>query len=445
MQRQWLANFLITFFFANQCSQALAANPDIEAFKQSWTAKALKWQREIDLNTPLNEATFIGTHNSYNALSYRIPFVRYIDPNQLLSIYDQLEMGVRSIELDAHWTYNSHLSKAILLCHSLPQHLSCSLYDRDFSQGLQEIHDWLKANPHEVVLLYIERHLDGHEPRLAAMLEQSLGDFIFKPSLVRKAGENSKACVALPGSLTKAAVLQAGKQLLIVTKDCDGSEPHYEEQDQFKQTWNDYVFAGTGPVPSQPFDILDTVVADFTPFPDCGKSTIFQPDVNHVSLWRIFEDRTLISRIFQPSKYLQAADMTALMQCGINWPTMDMLSVDDDRLKAAVWSWAPTYPQPGRGQCTLYKNGQGMQNTACEDTLPGFACLEKTTHSMKAIAASGRFENGESLCQTLAGKNWHFAVPVNGYQMALLKLSMADLPAVWLNDKEAAASSARES
>src|SRR5947208_16682357 len=84
---------------------------DIETFKHSWTAAALKLQREIDLNAPLNVATFLATHNSYNSKSYQIPFVRYIDPNQNLSIYDQLEIGVRSIELDAHWSLTQDFKK----------------------------------------------------------------------------------------------------------------------------------------------------------------------------------------------------------------------------------------------------------------------------------------------------------------------------------------------
>src|SRR3990167_11298028 len=100
-----LALFLLGFFITTT------------SYASTWIEKALKLQREIDLNAPLNEATFIGTHNSYNSKFYANP-VRYIDPNQLLSITDQLETGIRSLEFDVHWTTNKNLLKDLLLCHA---------------------------------------------------------------------------------------------------------------------------------------------------------------------------------------------------------------------------------------------------------------------------------------------------------------------------------------
>jgi hypothetical protein len=439
MLHQWHKAFLPAMILScglNPDAMAHSTHADkIHAFKQSWTAAALRLQREIDINTPLNEATFIGTHNSYNAKTYQIPFVRYIDPNQWLSIYDQLGMGVRSIELDAHWTLNNYFSREILLCHGQSSHLGCGPFDRPFNAGLLELRNWLKENPGEVVLLYIERHLDGHEPRLAAQLDDELGEFIFKPSSIRKNNDQPKSCVSLPGSLTKADILKAGKQLLIVTKGCDGTNPPYEEQDTFQQVWNDFVFAGMGNMPDEPYSFLDSTIDDSTAYPSCSKSTAFRADPTHTTLWRIFEDRTILSNIFDPGKKLEAADMIGLMRCGINWPTMDMLEIADPRLNAAIWSWAPSYPQENHGQCALYKQGEGIQNAPCAQMVAGFACREENTHVIKAIATPGTWTSGEFLCQVSAGKSWHFVMPVNGYQMNTLKESMAgtSMQEVWLN------------
>src|SRR5258707_15135322 len=102
----------------------------VQDFKRSWVAKALMLQRDIDMNVPLNQSTFLATHNSENSISYQIPFVRYIDPNQILSIYDQLEMGIRNIELDVHWYTSINFKKDILLSHALESHLGCSIFDR---------------------------------------------------------------------------------------------------------------------------------------------------------------------------------------------------------------------------------------------------------------------------------------------------------------------------
>ena len=144
--------------------QTVKAESDLtQSANSKWLMRALALQRQIDLNAPIIQATFIGTHNSYNSESYRIPFIRYIDPNHTLSVYEQLEAGARSIELDAHWYQGRYGKKDILLCHGRPNHLGCSMFDRPFREGLLELREWMKAHPQEILLIYIERHLDGHE------------------------------------------------------------------------------------------------------------------------------------------------------------------------------------------------------------------------------------------------------------------------------------------
>ncbi len=433
--------FLLTLFLTIVASvSTFAAETNaltLHRGNENWVAKALKLQRDIDINVPLYKATFIGTHNSYNSVAYRIPSLRYLDPNQTLSLYDQLQLGIRSIELDAHWTTDSHFSKDILLCHGLSNHWGCTVFDREFSDGLKEIRTWLQANPNEIILLYIERQLSGHEPRLAAELDAILGNVIFKPTLVRKKGDDAKACVSLPTSLTKAAILKTGKRIIIVTKECDGSNPNYAEQDKFHQQWNDFVFAGIGDLSEARYTFLDSGVSDFKPLPDCATSTTFSKDVKHTTLWRIFEDRTNLSRMLHPNdnKQIDTSTMHQLMQCGINWPTMDMLSNNDARLTAAIWSWAPTYPQTGKGECAAYKKNIGIQNVGCESILPSYACRQEKTDEMKAIAATGKMSYGESRCQLYAGKDWHFTMPVNGAEMQRLitSLNQNGLWAAWVN------------
>jgi hypothetical protein len=411
------------------------ATPAVDQFKKSWVYQALALQRDIDLNVPMNQATFIGTHNSENAIAYQIPFVRYVDPNQILSLTDQLEMGVRSLEYDVHWYTRSNLKKDVLLCHGLSNHVGCSMFDRPVTDGLEELRDWLKKNPGEVVLLYFDRGtaLDGHEPRLTSYLQDYLGDFIYKPTVVRDSKNPPGSCTSMPGTISKADVLKAGKQLLIVTKSCDGDKK-YEEQDAYKLSWNDYVFAGIGNVAGHEFDFIDSTIGDdFTPYPDCSTSTVFADDKAHTTLWRILEDRTILSNIIHKNRKLLADDMRTMVNCGINWQAMDMLSADDDRLTAAVWSWAPNYPVEGKGGCAIYKNGEAIQNAACEQTAPGFACEESATHEFKVVTGAGAWQDGEKICQA-AGQNWHFAMPVNGNQMYLLKqaVSASGLSEIWL-------------
>ncbi len=401
-----------------------------------WLEKALALQREMDLNTPLNEVTFLGTHNSYNSKYYASPLTRYPDPNQSLSIYAQLDAGARSIELDAHWTYTSGLKKDILLCHADDSHLGCSTADRHISEALTELRNWLKANPNEIVLLYIDRHLDGHEPRLAALLEEYLHHYIYQPSMLRDTVDHS--CLALPSQLTKAAILKAGKQLLIIVKGCDGDDAHYEEQNKFNQDWNDIVFAGSGDIPSKPYNFIDAKIEHFLEQSDCGKSTVFYADPDHTSLWRIFEDRTMNGNFPVRHKQLTSNDMRSLIQCGVNWPTVDMLTYNDSRLNAAVWSWVPSYPKAGHGKCAILKTESGIENATCDQLKSGYACRSEYSHEIKIIPMIGPWTNGEGVCQFLAGRDWHFSTPHNGAQIAKLKTSMSIwlLREIWLNYAE---------
>jgi len=108
----------------------------------------------------MSDNNTIGTHNTYNSKVYRTA-VRYLYPQQKHSIYDQLRLGARFIELDAHWTYKTDgfdWGNEILLCHSGigksfgDVHVGCSLADRKLTDGLQEVRNWLDENPAEVII-----------------------------------------------------------------------------------------------------------------------------------------------------------------------------------------------------------------------------------------------------------------------------------------------------
>ena len=74
----------------------------VDRLQRSWESLSLGLERALQINTPLKDATFLHTHNSYNSSKYTTAF-SYLDPNQNETIYDQLRMGVRAIELDVHW------------------------------------------------------------------------------------------------------------------------------------------------------------------------------------------------------------------------------------------------------------------------------------------------------------------------------------------------------
>lgn len=391
------------------------------AIAHTWLQQALRLQHNIDLDVPLNQASFIGTHNTFNSKAYQIPFIRYVDPNQQLSIYDQLETGIRSIELDVHWTYDLSLQKNILLCHAQSNHLGCSLNDLPLANGLIELRRWLLNYPHELVLLYFERHLDNQESKLAALLEEYLGEFIYKP----KAASNNTShyCTALPKALTKHDVLQANKNLIIVTKGCIPTKEN-NVNDAFDL--NDYVFSGIGEIPSIPHAFLDMTITHFPGPPYCERGTIFQADPEHTSLWRVYEDRTEIGKYSHFEKELTPIDMQHLILCGINWPTLDMLAKNDERLIAAIWSWAPQYPQLALGHCAYYKLGKGIINGACDDNnTSGFVCRNRDTRQLSLIKSPRPWQYGNMICELQIGKKWYFSLPQNGKEAKAIADEMA--------------------
>lgn len=386
-----------------------------------WSQQALDLQSYIDIDAPLNQATIIGTHNSYNSKAYQIPVLRYVDPNQSLSLFKQLEAGARSIELDAHWFYKKNFKKDILLCHGQSNHAGCSMYDRPFTDGLKEIRDWVVTHPYQLILLYIEKHVDGHENQMANQIESILGPYILKSGRFAK---NYGSCTALPTHLSKRDILNTGKQIIVVTKGC---------QDNKAEPWKDLLFAGIGDILNSPFTFIDMTIAHFNKYPSCEDHTNFQRDSTHNSLWRVYEDRTQLNSVIHPERKLLNDDMRDLIHCGINWPTVDFLSLNDGRMDAAIWSWSDNYPQQGKGNCA-YLDTSGIKNTDCQQSLMGYVCREEGTQNFKLSTKIGKWATGEMACNAF-GHNWHFSLAQNGKQAYNLRelIKEKNLATVWLN------------
>lgn len=385
---------------------------------ETWENHVLKLQHQIDQDAPLNQTVFLATHNSYNSKAYQKAF-RYPDPNQILSIYDQLQAGIRSIELDVHWAWNTKFKKDLLLCHGQKNHLGCGVYDRHVTEALREIRQWLYENPDEVLLLYIEQFLDGHGNLLASALEEHLGNFIYKPDT------STLSCKALPISVTKRAVLRQGKQVIIVTKHCPDQHT----------LLNTYAFAGIGEKSNPQNVFIDGTITNFRRYPDCSRTNIFSEDAAHQGMWRIYEDQTKITKVVHPERKMTIEDLPELGKCNINWIAQDMLQSEDVRLKAAIWSWQKGYPQDeATQQCTIYETLQGIKNVDCTSSQQAYLCRSQRNNVLKLIHHRGKWEKGAEACQMLSPE-WRFSLPMNFYEMEKMKsLSLKEnFKTVWLN------------
>lgn len=373
--------------------------PDlVAAYEASWTHRALLLQEQLTFQEPLQRVQLPSTHNTFNAEAY-LPTLSGLDPNQVYAIDDQLRMDIRAIELDAHWFPNgTALGFVPVLCHSQDQvalgqhvHAGCS-YERRFDEGLREVRAWLDAHPSEVILLYVEDHLDnaqGYDAGAAA-LGNVLGDITFTPA------DASRDCSAgRPLDISRAAVRAAGKQVIVVSACGAGS------------AWRSLVFD---------YATKNVQNDGFTPYPACGHDR-----ATYGTKWvRYFEDSTWLSAMANGAgPGITAADVAEMTRCGVNMVSLDQLTPNDARLPAFVWSWAQGEPSLVGG-CAAQTTGSRFVALSCGDAHP-YAC--RGSDGSWSIVGRGAWAAAPPC----------FAAPRSGYeQQRLFEARAAITEPVWV-------------
>ena len=372
----------------------LSPDPKITEFQQSWTWKALKHQRRLEQHTPLSQNSMMGSHNTYNSEEYT-DFDSYLDPQHKHTIYDQLRLGISFIELDAHWTAHAHgdpgdWGNDILLCHSGigaeigDWHLGCSLTDRKYRWGLQEVRNWLAdpQNGDEVIILYVEDHTDGRHKNLYNDLMGTIGASIY----------HSGGCKGIPDTLTKADVLNAGKQVIVrIDSDCSSYS---------------------------------------------GLANMAFTDMGNIS--RKWEDATGVSAIIgatgaEVTADITPADIRDYHKQGRNLINLDNITYNDGHLEAAVWSWDKNEPNNynANQHCAVQWGNGRWDDTQC-DRIDYFACENIADGSWSLSNYQGKWSEGHEACKAL-GDEYEFSVPTNSPANEVLKDAKAGIERVWLN------------
>lgn len=350
-------------------------------------------QRNIATEVPFSEASMLGSHNTYNSREYRNA-LRYLDPQQIHSIYDQLKLGARFIELDAHWTYKIDgfdWGNDLLLCHSGigasigDLHVGCSVADRRLSDGLEEVSNWLNENPEEVIILYIEDHVDGEYQKLWEVLQSKLGEKFYK----------SNGCSALPNSLSPQEVLKAGKQVVL---------------------WKDGGCSNYAPLANTAFTGLG------------GMSRVWEDRTGIGAIGEVFGG-TAVSR-------LEADDIRREFNSGRNLVNLDDLTYDDGRLEAGIWSWDQNEPNNGgddsiEQDCAVqWQNGR-WDDQGC-DMSYFHACKSASTGAWQLSSYAGTWRDGASACAALPG-DYRFALPKSAADNQALINAKGGQTHAWIN------------
>src|SRR3954468_14319305 len=143
---------------ADKAQTGIDAMTTAPAPQDPWLTQALELQHQLGDALPWTDAMWVGTHNSFNTIANSPPSLSNTDSNQHLSLVDQLDIGIRGIEIDVHWMLNR-----AVVCHARPPselNIGCTT-ERDLATELQPVAEWVDAHPDDVLLLYLEDNIEN--------------------------------------------------------------------------------------------------------------------------------------------------------------------------------------------------------------------------------------------------------------------------------------------
>jgi hypothetical protein len=406
---------------------------EVDAHESSWLHRALSLQYELAADVPLRDAPWIGTHNSFNSTS-ELPTLSHTDSNQQLSLTDQLRIDVRSLELDVHSVPSPRSGAdqpAPVVCHGAELHAGCT-WERPLGEVLDEIAAWLAAHPDQVLLLYLEDHLDSEadHDRAAAELDSRLTSADGSRSLIQRTGGGAGGCATLPLDTTRADVLAAGAQVVLVGRCGSGA------------AWRADVFDwGPVEVESRAHGYRDHPTCDQDPDGDGA------PELDRTTygarLVRYYEDSTWLTRVASQAGQATTDDGISpetagrMVRCGVDLLGFDQILPRDGRLEAVAWSWAPGEPAGG-GACAVQGSDGRWRAHACGERHA--AACRATDGTWVVVGPPVPYSAAAVRC---GARGLRLAVPRTGRENALLldaarRAGAAGPGGVWLGHRLAA-------
>jgi hypothetical protein len=419
---------------------------ELQAYENSWVHTALRLQNRLGYDLPLVHTSVVSTHNSFNATDDNTPpTLSGSDANQFYDIPGQLRMGVRAIEIDVHWMPGTtggsgSQTREPKVCHGATDsgapHVGCS-NERPLREVLVELREWLDANPGEAIVLYIEDRLNtpvDQEPdpdlpyeTAGAVFEEVLGDRIYRPQ-THGAACSDIAVIADPNSwlhVTREQILEDGKQVLTYAETCGNGVPVWSGLFHQKTDGDNGAVDQSGDFANVQYDT------------DC----VYPRTVEDSHWTRVWHDGTMVGAmpaIGSTDPYITPQMARELMRCGLNMPSLDLLTPSDGRLEAMVWSWASGEPvaDAGPNDCAYHDaNGRlkagdcaAERPLACVSLGPGHAGPSVWTFSAPVMWGGTDCPDGA------------FSAPGNGYFNEKLKeaKAAAGIAEVWVNYRRVA-------
>lgn len=341
----------------------------------------------LALAAPVRQANVLTAHNAYNSTAYfsgqLIP-----GPNQRRALIEQLQLGVRSFELDVR-AAGDHTR----VCHATDCNTTSVTSVRRL---LAEIDSWLKgADNNDVVFIYLEDNIAGN-PAGYQQLQRDiafLGDLVYTPG----------TCLSGAG-LTLQQLLQQGKRIFFYK---DGAADGCEQ--------------------------LNNVLIDFE------RSVA----VAGMNVYDNFYSAQYFRRAYECNNYfcsdaLSAADALTALENGLNTVAMDMLDeqqldVYGGRLNTLLWAIGPedTDQAYDSGRLARFTAAGQRYMQLSRDGLRPYACRDDDGRWL-ITAARGAVSDGSQVCAAeFPGSA--FDVPLSVYEARQLRQQMTSTTDLHLN------------
>ncbi|PFX28165.1 hypothetical protein AWC38_SpisGene7108 [Stylophora pistillata] len=367
-----------------------------------WLSFALKTQRELQIDAPINLVQVLGAHNSYNNRAsgygdlddchwpHRADDVCIAFANQEFSFTDQLNMGMRNMEIDLWKCFNkirmSHGNQNFLL--------GCVPWDKEFEDGMKEISDWTKKheNQNEILEIFFEDHTTREEDSsINQVIEEYFGDRVFTPSdLKQRFGDK----------WPNTRQLREMKRTIIFL---DGN--NHSARFLHSHFWSK----------SYTVKHFDADVKNCS-FKGNSKDSV-----------RIYSDSTVYGPVYNGIRSKGTImDFKKYLLCGVGVLGADQINAE--LMKTAVFTWAEGEPKQAinESSCVMLSRDKRWYVRDCNEE-HYYACVSKQQKNHWSLSAGvGKYSS------PLCGEGMEFSVPKNGYQHQQLSQA-AQGKTVWLN------------
>ncbi|GAB4815112.1 hypothetical protein N2152v2_002158 [Parachlorella kessleri] len=454
---------------------------------EPWLTAAARLQARLSRQLPFCFATVLGTHNSGISLAdgygnldpYFQQYFKYVKwavsdfsdaplrtNDQWLSLTDQLNMGVRALELDTHWVGGAlriahcggihidalnQLIRAInLVAKLLHRHirwdtetLGCmpslssipSMEQRTLVDAMSEVKAWMDepGNQEEFVVLFFDDQPDLTSWGVVEHLQTDIRS-VFPPEMIFTTNDHAAHEAAHGnGSWPSAATMvAAGKRLLLVSRADYGDpmRPLVFSRSATVCGWTEPNLSAVeglptcivhGPLPPSSAMGAGKMASSAagsglaaTPAAAAATSSgagsrqaagaasgsdgragepLFDGTLFRVETCELEYGPLNCDFVFRGTNepYLDEATMPAVLGCGLNVPSPDLLT--PSKAAAAIWTWAPGHPydpitnEGAEANCAVMSASDGRWRAVpCEQALPS-AC--RASSAPPAAAANG--------------------------------------------------------